>query len=177
MTIYKPHFACFECRKTFKRRLLGDIRKAGENSVAAKCPQCGNLTADMGLDFESPRKDDRKAWEHLKNLFTAGVTFHSCGCFGPGYIPKTGEKLLELLTEKRLNFISNLGFWLNRKEAATKAEIAKEREETDAYRGQIPLKLQTKKGYVSPQAAIVYWNEKLADLEEKIQTLSKQAKL
>ena len=25
MTTYKPHYACFECNKTFKRRLLTDI--------------------------------------------------------------------------------------------------------------------------------------------------------
>ena len=27
MVSYKPHYACFNCRKTFKRRLFYDIRK------------------------------------------------------------------------------------------------------------------------------------------------------
>ena len=94
MTSYKPHYACFNCRKTFKRRLFGDIKK-GLSVSDAKCPECGELTAHMGLDFESPKKDDLKKWEHLKSLYSVGITFHSCGCSGPGYIPNSKEKLIE----------------------------------------------------------------------------------
>ncbi len=176
MTIYKPHFACFECRKTFKRRLLRDIRKGYKLAVEAKCPECGNLTADMGLDFESPRKDDHKSWEHTKNLFMVGVTFHSCGCIGPGYIPKSFEQLLELLMKKKQTYIANLRFWLNRNEANNKAEMKSEIAATADFNGQIPSQLKTKRGYVKPQEAVDFWNEKLSALDDKIQHLHKQSK-
>lgn len=176
MTIYKPHYACFDCRKTFKRKLLGDIRNGAKNSVEAKCPECGKLTADMGLDFESPRKDNQKSWEYLRNLYTVGVTFHSCGCFGPGFIPKNDEELLKSLQEKKHRFIANLRFWLNRNEANSKKDIVKALKETSSYSGQIPFTLKTKKGYVSPQTAIIYWNERLSDLDEKMQNLNKRLK-
>ncbi len=48
---YKPHYACFKCRKTFKRKHLFDVDRDNEKSVDAKCPQCQSLMANMGLDF------------------------------------------------------------------------------------------------------------------------------
>ena len=142
MTIYKPHYACFEC---------------------------GNLTADMGLDFESPKKGDEKSWEHLRNLFTVGITFHSCGCSGPGYIPRTSEELLEYLTKQRLKYVRNLRFWLSQKEAVTKKEITEHNKETAFYSSQIPYHVKTGKGYANSKNAVDYWNEKLAELEKNIQ--------
>lgn len=85
---YKSHYACFECRKTFKRRLLKDInRELGhEDSVEAKCPQCGGLMADMGLDFESPKMNDTKTWEHIayKRFIFSGNNFSLLRLFGTG---------------------------------------------------------------------------------------------
>eukprot|EP00657_Telonema_sp_P-1_P001440 TRINITY_DN13667_c0_g1_i1.p1 TRINITY_DN13667_c0_g1~~TRINITY_DN13667_c0_g1_i1.p1 ORF type:complete len:113 (+),score=20.36 TRINITY_DN13667_c0_g1_i1:174-512(+) len=71
---YKPHYACFECRKSFKRRLASDIRSIYEDQLPAKCPDCGALAADMGLDFKAPKMKDEKAWKHLRNLFQVGIT-------------------------------------------------------------------------------------------------------
>ncbi|CAM1344498.1 hypothetical protein [Tenacibaculum amylolyticum] len=88
-----------------------------------KCPDCDGMTANMGLDFESPKKSDLKAWNHLKELYEAGVTFHSCGCSGPGYIPKDKNTLIDFLTKKKETYIENLRFWqqeLNRKMIAKK---------------------------------------------------------
>lgn len=172
-TTYKPHYACFECRKTFKRRLLGDIRGAAKDSVEAKCPECGNLTADMGLDFESPKNSDVKGWEGMKNLYAAGVTFHSCGCTGPGYIPSTNEKLLEFLIGKRTNYVENLRFWLNRKAPITKREFVEDYKETWH---QIPYQLQNNRKAILPETAISYWNEKLAELERRIQDVNRWIK-
>ncbi len=56
MMVYKCHYACFNCQKTFKRRVLKDVDREAQVSVEAKCPECGNLMANMGLDFESPAK-------------------------------------------------------------------------------------------------------------------------
>ena len=76
----KPHYACFECRKTFKRKLMWDIKRTHEDSIEAKCPECGTLMANMGLDFESPKKNNINEWNHLRSLYSVGITFHSCGC-------------------------------------------------------------------------------------------------
>jgi len=103
MTTYKPHYACFECRKTFKRRLLVDILDGYSTNVqesSAKCPECGSIMADMGLDFESPKKKDVKAWKHIALLYDVGITYHSCGCSGPGYIPKEKDSLIAFFQEK-----------------------------------------------------------------------------
>jgi hypothetical protein len=42
---------------------------------------------DLGLDFKSPAQDDLKQWHKVELLFERGVTFHSCGCCGPGARP------------------------------------------------------------------------------------------
>lgn len=49
MTTHKPHFACFECRKTFKRKLMSDINGDDKSTVEAKCPRCGQLMAIWDL--------------------------------------------------------------------------------------------------------------------------------
>ncbi|MCA9557527.1 MAG: hypothetical protein KC583_03080 [Myxococcales bacterium] len=84
---YKPHLACFACRKSFKRRLLTDVEGGGPDRPA-RCPQCGGPMANMGLDFAPPKQRDVKAWQVVESLFEAGQTFHSCGCSGPGYRPR-----------------------------------------------------------------------------------------
>ncbi|WP_276967334.1 hypothetical protein [Chryseobacterium sp.] len=60
MMVYKGHYACFNCQKTFKRRHLKNVDRDVQTSVEAKCPECGNLMANMGLDFKSPPKNDDK---------------------------------------------------------------------------------------------------------------------
>lgn len=125
MTKYKPHYACFNCKKTFKRRLIVDINRDETNTVEAKCPQCGELMADMGLDFASPKMDNIKEWNHLKNLYAVGITFHSCGCTGPGYIPNSSDQLKAYLEYIKASYLKNLEFWRNRIEPTTKKEMEK----------------------------------------------------
>lgn len=87
MNTYKPHYACFDCRKSFKRRLPRDVGHTGP-SKAAICPQCARPMADMGLDFQLPKKSDLKAWKASQMLWEVGETFHGCGCSGPGFQPR-----------------------------------------------------------------------------------------
>jgi hypothetical protein len=88
---------------------LSDIEETKELSLKeAKCPECGNLVADMGLDFATPRKDDIKSWKHLQQLYTVGITFHSCGCNGPGYIPKDEEEFIAYLQKSKDRYCKNL---------------------------------------------------------------------
>jgi DNA-directed RNA polymerase subunit RPC12/RpoP len=165
MTSYKPHYACFKCHKTFKRRLFKDIKK-GESGFEAKCPQCGELMANMGLDFESPKKDDFKKWEHIKSLYSVGITFHSCGCSGPGYIPNSKEKLIEYFEEIKETYFKNLVFWRNRTEPSTKKE--QEKENQRSWFELSSVSSNYKKEVVKNQEGIEYWLERVKEVESKI---------
>jgi hypothetical protein len=57
-----------------------------------KCPECGNYMADLGLDFKSPKKNAIKEWKIIQELYTIGISFHSCGCQGIGYIPQNPKQ-------------------------------------------------------------------------------------
>jgi hypothetical protein len=92
----KPHYAYFKCRKLLKRKNLFDlIDDKAVQSKEAKCPQCKNLMANIGLDFESPKKTAIKALEHLQGLFAVRITYDSCGCGAPDYLPKNAKALKE----------------------------------------------------------------------------------
>ena len=108
---YKPHYACFSCRKAFKRRLPTDFEYEGEEKDAL-CPQCGQEMNNMGLDFKPPRQSDRRAWKVLEELFYVGEKFHSCGCSGPGYRPRTPRTLVQYLERQRQDhqaFVQHVG--------------------------------------------------------------------
>lgn len=180
MTTYKSHFACFNCRKTFKRRLLGDIRKGySKNDISspAKCPECGKLMADMGLDFQSPKKNDIKAWTHLATLYKVGITFHSCGCTGPGYIPNDSETLIAYLSKIKNTYLENLHFWARRKEdPETQAEIAKDEHRNRNFLFYLPKEMRKgtrKKPKYDSTKAQIYWGQKITEIEEKIKIVMK----
>lgn len=87
---YKDHFACFACRKCFKRAPLADwpehLRTEDGDIPTVRCPQCAAPMVSMGLDFKAPKKDDVRQWQKVQTLYSHGFTFHSCGC-GPGLRP------------------------------------------------------------------------------------------
>lgn len=100
---YKTHYACFRCRKTYKRRLLGDYSRPplkGEEREAL-CPQCREPMKDLGPDFKSPTQDDLKQWRKVELLFEHGITFHSCGCCGPGARPGKLNEVEEFLIQRK----------------------------------------------------------------------------
>src|SRR5262245_43514190 len=88
---YKRHFACFRCRKAFKRPPFAFDHfcpnLAQSEADPAPCPDCGGRMSDMGLDFKPPRKSDVEHWEVVEYLFREGFAYHSCGWCGPGYRP------------------------------------------------------------------------------------------
>ncbi|MCU1499019.1 MAG: hypothetical protein JWM47_2972 [Acidimicrobiales bacterium] len=131
MAHYKPHFACFGCRKAFKRLLPHQANHVGPEKPA-RCPQCGNQMADMGLDFAPPKQRDTKAWAVLADLWAIGETFHSCGCDGPGYRPRDARAFAAYLDGLRVTYQCNL---------------------RSALDGN---------GYRSPTDAAAYWRERLA---------------
>jgi len=85
LTAYKTHYACFDCRKTFK----GTDRR--QHQTHKSCPQCGVTMTVMGNDFKAPRRKDTAQWRKVELLAERGLVFGSCGCSGPGYAPRTME--------------------------------------------------------------------------------------
>ncbi|RZJ78090.1 MAG: hypothetical protein EOO47_14885 [Flavobacterium sp.] len=168
MTTYKSHYACFDCKKTFKRRLMWDINRDDKRSVEAKCPQCGQLMANMGLDFASPKKDNTKEWTHIKNLYSVGITFHSCGCSGPGYIPNSKEKLIEYFEKIKQEYHSTLDFWRQRTEPKNDRELQSEKSKSWKYLSQMPNEITPKKGAISNEDAKKYWFDKIKQVDQKL---------
>src|SRR6516165_1035343 len=92
---YKKHYACFSCRKGFKRLAVSEWPKQLQPSDGidpAPCPECGQRMADMGLDFKPPPRKDMEQWEVVEFLFRHGFGYHSCGCDAPDTVLRDGEK-------------------------------------------------------------------------------------
>ncbi|NVB85555.1 MAG: hypothetical protein HOV81_44735 [Kofleriaceae bacterium] len=104
---YKPRYACFRCRKAIRRRHKSEVDPAGAERPA-RCPDCGLLMADMGLDFRPPSKSDRKGWTTAEALWEVGETFHSCGCSGPGYRPRNPAALDAFFRARLQEYRANL---------------------------------------------------------------------
>ncbi|WP_428224597.1 hypothetical protein [Flavobacterium sp.] len=168
MKTYKPHYACFKCKKTFKRKLRWDEKESGE----AKCPQCGALMANMGLDFESPKKENSKVWRHLQDLYSVGITFHSCGCTGPGYIPKDKKQLIAYFQEILTEYNEQLIFWRNRNEPSNQSEIQSENNKFWENICLVPFEQRKKGETISNMEAIKYWLDKIKEVELKIDALN-----
>lgn len=77
---------------------IKEILKA-EQKRRIVCPQCHSPMADLGLDFKSPSKNNIKAWKILEGLYVVGRKFYSCGCNGPGFIPKSSNEYKNELRE------------------------------------------------------------------------------
>ena len=102
---YKEPFACFDCRKVFKQTTRWGLPESerplpGERRLIV-CPQCGQPMADMGKDFHAPRSRNVKQWEKVRALYSAGFSFDSCGCCGPGARPKTLREVTDFVKSRR----------------------------------------------------------------------------
>ncbi len=69
------HGVCLDCRRSCKG--------------ATVCPECAQPMIDAGQDFKPPKRGNRNQWRKVALLFGNGVTFHTCGCRGPGDMPRT----------------------------------------------------------------------------------------
>ena len=98
--------------------------------------------ADMGMDFEAPKKSEIKKWEHLILLYSVGITFHSCGCSGPGYIPNTTERLITHFQELKNEYQSQLIFWRQRKEPTNEKEADRDISKNWTFISQVPNGLE-----------------------------------
>jgi hypothetical protein len=76
---YRSHHVCVGCRVSFKH----------EGGAISRCPRCTAVMVNAGRDLEVPRRNDTAGWRALAAVLDAGLDFHSCGCGGPGYRPRT----------------------------------------------------------------------------------------
>lgn len=67
---HKQHYACFDCRKSFK---AGDEYVFDETGAYCRrtvvCPECGQPMKAMGLLFRAPPKRAIKTWKRLQERF------------------------------------------------------------------------------------------------------------
>ena len=85
-------YACFNCRKSFKRpqfharqgNYMTSEQIAGQAAEVARleaerqylCPDCGGETHFMGQDFKAPRKSDVKSWNAVQAFIASGKTYY-----------------------------------------------------------------------------------------------------
>ncbi len=87
-----------------------------------RCPECGNLMTDLGLDFKAPKKEKVKEWKMVRGLYRSGKTFYSCGCDGIGFIPKNEKDYKEYLLKNRNYYQTRLD---NRDAGLHKEDLSK----------------------------------------------------
>ncbi|MBN8487946.1 MAG: hypothetical protein J0M20_09525 [Burkholderiales bacterium] len=84
-------YACFRCRKSFKRphfsgatsRFMTSQQQSAQWKEAEdfeanrtfKCPDCGENAHYMGIDFKAPRKADVRAWQDAEAFIASGKLF------------------------------------------------------------------------------------------------------
>ena len=84
-------YACFGCRKSFKRpqfhgshsRFMTQEQRVAQQREAAefeatrtyRCPDCGGTAHFMGIDFKAPKKTDVKGWSAVEAFIRSGRVF------------------------------------------------------------------------------------------------------
>lgn len=86
---------------------LSDLEEEYRNATR-KCPECSSEMIDMGLDFKPPKQSDAKAWKTLQGMFRVGHAFHTCGCDGPGWIPKSTSDYRNYLDSTKKDYEEQL---------------------------------------------------------------------
>jgi hypothetical protein len=81
------HYVCLDCRSAFKRSPYPEREHP--------CPRCGRAMVNAGFDLAMPRRRDDAGWRALAVVLRSGLTFHSCGCSGPGFRPRTWAEVRE----------------------------------------------------------------------------------
>jgi DNA-directed RNA polymerase subunit RPC12/RpoP len=85
-------YACFKCRKSFKRpqfsastnRFIPSEQLRGQQQEAAefeahreyKCPNCGGPSQFMGQDFKAPKRQNLKAWKEVHAYISSGKIYY-----------------------------------------------------------------------------------------------------
>jgi hypothetical protein len=109
---YQIQFACFDCRKSFKRPYADDKQERSAwlsrrisgrrpskpfNLPVYHCPDCNVEATLMGRAFRAPRHEDVDRWRAVAILARAGVTFYS----GVGRLPETAAQARQFVKANR----------------------------------------------------------------------------
>ncbi len=132
------------------------------------------MLANMGLDFKSPPMADVRAWQHLRTLYTVGITYHSCGCGGPGYVPATTADLADYLSQRLDGYVRERRYWLSKPELTTKAERDDDKRANWAHNRSLPATARNSKGHPNLAEARAYWQQRVNDLENDLARVKAQ---
>jgi hypothetical protein len=82
---YQEHWACFHCRKMFKRPSWQTLRQQARDAHKtypdylkhgkAKCPDCSQAMQNMGKGFRPPKQKDVRQWKSLQKIASTGARF------------------------------------------------------------------------------------------------------
>ena len=109
---YQIHFACFDCRKAFKRpytvgeeersawlsrRFSGKQPSKAFTLPIYHCPDCGGKMTMVGRAFRAPRHENIDSWRTVEFLVRSGFTFWS----NVGRRPETLSEAKEFVEKHR----------------------------------------------------------------------------
>jgi hypothetical protein len=109
---YQIQFACFDCRKVFKRpftdkkqqrsiwlsrRTLGTSPLEPFVTPVHHCPDCNGLLTMMCRAFRAPRQTDIEQWGKAEFLVRSGFQFHSSA----GRYPDTLNQARKFMASRR----------------------------------------------------------------------------
>ena len=66
---YKNHFACFGCRKMFRKPPSQDLPEAIRKPYVPECPECRLPMHNMGKAFTPPRQNKVKLWREIESKY------------------------------------------------------------------------------------------------------------
>jgi len=89
-------FACFECRKVFKRRVT--LRPSVKPQI---CSQCGTRMWLTGTAFKAPHQEDSKQWRKAEKLIRSGVLFWPNAGYRPAMLREVEPFLKRALRKSR----------------------------------------------------------------------------
>ena len=69
---YLVAHACFDCRKSYKR-------KVEDREYKHRCPECDGQMYEMGRSFKAPKSSDTRQWTKVNILYAEGFRFIGCG--------------------------------------------------------------------------------------------------
>lgn len=93
----RVHFACFDCRKSFKQPESSNWEKEIPERPF-ECPNCKRPMTRLGKYFRAPRKRMWKQWLKIELLYSFGETFDSSWTnisWKCGTLPETIEFLVD----------------------------------------------------------------------------------
>ena len=92
------HYACLECRVSFKKPRTDMIGEA--ETADFPCPNCKNRLQYMGRSFQAPRRTAVAQWRKVALLIQRGYRFDSAWS---DPLPKTMRALHEMLNDEKFS--------------------------------------------------------------------------